>query len=150
MAGESPPEILVCDTSFVSRLPALRVDSDRFAHWDDEVVARIDRAILAISVVTLAEIRFGYKKACWGQARIDESEHRLASFLHIPLDEPDLDEWASLRDYSRRKGCQAGDNDLWIASTANTRNFPLVTCDKDHDRLDDHMRVPVIYLPPHP
>ena len=59
-------------------------------------MGRIDNAVLAISVITLAEARFGYLNAEWGERRITNEERRLASFLQIPLDFPDLDEWGQV------------------------------------------------------
>jgi len=148
MPNEDEPERLLCDTSFVGHVRALRTKPERYSHWDPETLARIDNAILAISVVTLAEARFGYLNADWGEAKIAEEERRLASFLQIPLDVPDLDEWARLRDQAKRQGIAIGDNDLWIAATASTRRYALVTCDQDQLGLDACLPVGVIYLPP--
>lgn len=149
MEAAKPPERLLCDTSFVAHVGVLRVKPERYEHWDQGILSRIEAAVLAISVITLAEARFGYLKANWGQSRIIEEERRLASFLQIPLDYPDLDEWARLRDLAKRSGIAISDNDLWIAATASTRDHPLVTCDQDQVRLDDELPVDVIYLPPH-
>ncbi|MGA8744578.1 MAG: PIN domain-containing protein [Solirubrobacterales bacterium] len=149
MEAASGPERMLCDTSFVAHIGVRRTHPQRYEHWNEKVLARIDVAILAISVVTLAEARFGYLKANWGQPRIGQEERRLGSFLQVPLDYPDLDEWARLKDLSKRTGIAISDNDLWIAATASTRDCPLVTCDRDQERLEPHLSVPVIYLPPH-
>ncbi|MGO9247442.1 MAG: type II toxin-antitoxin system VapC family toxin [Solirubrobacteraceae bacterium] len=114
-------ERILCDTSFVGWSAKRATDPGRFAHWPVPVVERVERAILAISVVTLAEARYGYRNANWGQVRIEREEQRLASFLRVPLDEAILDEWARLRDLSERSGWNITDNDLWIAATASTR-----------------------------
>jgi predicted nucleic acid-binding protein len=148
MEVASAPELLLCDTSFVAHVGARRAQPQRYRHWDEEDIERIEAAILAISVVSLAEARFGYLNANWGQSRIAAEERRLASFLQVPLDLPDLDEWARLKDLARRTGIAISDNDLWIAATASTRSHPLVTCDQDQKRLEPHLSVPVIYLPP--
>lgn len=148
MADSSLPERLLCDTSFVGHAGARRSKPERYQHWDAQALKRIDNSILAISVVTLAEARFGYRKAAWGERRIADEERRLGSFLHIPLDYPDLDEWARLRHVSERRGLTISDNDLWIAATASTRQYPLVTCDKDQFRLDNDLSIDVLYLPP--
>jgi predicted nucleic acid-binding protein len=147
MSTDAVPERLLCDTSFVGHVRALRTKPERYEHWDTEALARIDNAVLAISVVTLAEARFGYLNAGWGEAKIAEEDRRLASFLQIPLDFPDLDEWARLRDQAKRHGIAIGDNDLWIAATASTRGHALVTCDEDQLRLANHLPVAVIYFP---
>jgi len=136
-APASPPERLVCDTNFVGHSAKRAARPERYAHWPADALARIDAAILAISVMTLAETRFGYLNAGWGAQRVEREEQRLAGFLQIPLDGATLDEWARLKVLSRQKGWNVADNDLWIAATASTRGYPLVTCDADQARIDD-------------
>lgn len=92
-----PPERLLCDTSFVGASAKRLAQPARFTHWPADALRRIDSAILAISVVTLAEARYGYLNANWGPVRIDREQHRLAGFLQIPLDPSVIDEWARLR-----------------------------------------------------
>ena len=124
-----------------------REDPSATPHWDPEVLARVDKAITAISVITLAEIRYGHRKADWGAKRIAEAEQSLEAYLRIPLDALVIEEWARLKNITRREGLTCGDNDLWIAATASTpRGYPLVTCDEDHDRIED-AALDVIYLP---
>jgi len=145
-ASSSAPERLLCDTSFVGHSARRAVRPERYAHWRADALARIDAAILAISIVTLAEARFGYLNAGWRARRIGREEHRLASFLQIPLDPATLDEWARLKLLSKQNGWNLADNDLWIAATASARGHALVTCDSDQARIDDP-KVEVLYLP---
>lgn len=139
------PERLLCDTSFVGASAKRAAQPDRFAHWPQGTLDRIDAAILAISVITLAEARYGFLNANWGETRIVREERRLASFLQIPLDPTVVDEWARLKNLSQSNGWNVSDNDLWIAATASTRRHPLVTCDKDQARIDDPA-LDVVYL----
>jgi predicted nucleic acid-binding protein len=142
-----PPERLVCDTSFVAASAKRAARPEQFAHWPTNMIARIDVAILAVSVITLAEARYGYLNASWGVPRIEREERRLAGFLQIPLDLAVVDEWARLKVLSRQNGWNLADNDLWIAATASARGHALVTCDADQARIDDpsldvlHLRV---------
>lgn len=141
----APPERLVCDTSFVGASAKRLARPARVTHWPTEIVRRIDSAILAISVITLAEARYGYLEANWGESRISREESRLAGFLHIPLDLPTVDEWARLKVLSKRNGWNVSDNDLWIAATAGARGYALVTCDSDQARIADS-NLEVLYL----
>lgn len=141
-------ERLLCDTSFVGVSAKRETQPERFSHWPTAALARINRAILAISVITLAEVRFGYRNAGWGTSRIEREERRLASFLQVPLDLEIVDEWARLRDLSKRNGWNVGDNDLWIAATASSRGYCLVTCDRDQARIDDTSLEILHLLPP--
>ncbi len=142
----SPPERLLCDTSFVGASAKRSAQPDRFSHWPKQTLDRIDAAILAISVITLAEARYGYLNAGWGAARIEREERRLAGFLQIPLDLTIVDEWARLKVLSRQNGWNVADNDLWIAATASARGHALVTCDADQARIDDPA-LEVVHLP---
>jgi predicted nucleic acid-binding protein len=141
-----PPELLLCDTSFVAASAKRSAHPEQFAHWLSETVDRIDIAILAISVITLAEARYGYLNAGWGTTRIEREERRLAGFLQIPLDLTIIDEWARLKVRSRQNGWNLADNDLWIAATASARGHALVTCDGDQARIDDPS-LEVLHLP---
>lgn len=141
-----PPERLVCDTSFVGHSARRSARSGRYAHWPTDTLGRVDAAILSISVITLAEARYGYLNAGWGPARIEREERRLAGFLQIPLDPTVLDEWARLRVLSRQNGWNVGDNDLWIAATWSARGHALVTCDADQARIVDP-GLEVLHLP---
>jgi predicted nucleic acid-binding protein len=148
MAPRWTTETLVCDTSFVSHdWRRLRVP-DRYRHWDAATVSRLDAARLAISVVTIAEVRFGQLRGRWGDRRIARSERMLARFMPLTLDDPQLDEWARLRNAARAGGIAIGDNDLWIAATASVRETVLVTCDRDHLRIARDLPVEVMYLRP--
>ena len=147
MSGSpSPPERLLCDTSFVGASAKRLAQPGRFAHWPSDALLRIDAAILAISVITLAEARYGYLNAGWGTARIAREEHRLAGFLQVPLDPSVIDEWARLRLSSKQSGWNVGDNDLWIAATASARGYVLLTCDADQARIADST-LDVLHLP---
>lgn len=146
MAGSPLPEVLLCDTSFVGHVTRRGARPELYEHWPASVVDRIDRGIKAISVVTLAEERWGYRKAKWGQEKIAQAERRLASYLHLALDMSVVDEWGRLRHLSNANAWNVGDNDLWIAATASSRSLGLVTCDRDQERIKDPA-LEVIYLP---
>lgn len=144
MSARPNAELLLCDTSFVAALAAQQARRGRSGQWPRQLLARIRAAVLAISVVTLAEARFGYLRA-----RIEREEQRLSALVHVPLDATTVDEWARLKDASERSGWNVGDNDLWIAATASGRALPLVTCDADHNRMTVS-GLDVIYLPIEP
>jgi predicted nucleic acid-binding protein len=141
-------ETLICDTSFVSHFFRLRRWPERYANWNQAAVARVKTAILAVSIVTVAELRAGYLEAGWGSRRIAEMELQWASFLHLLIDDPHLNAWSRLRADARGRGVAIGDNDLWIAATATVRQQTLVTCDLDHIRLAPQLPVEVLYLAP--
>lgn len=132
-ASDEASETILCDTSFVSVMQA----GDASAKWPAEARARLDAAVLAINIVTLAELRAGHIYAGWGQPRRDRAEQLIASYLLVPLDMATVNECARLRVECRRGGVTVPENDIWIAATANTRGWPLVSCDKHFDAIPD-------------
>lgn len=143
------PEVLLCDTSFVGLMERAAGRPDRIAHWPDAIRERLDEAILAISVITRAEMKAGYAYAGWGERRIERSEDLLRAYSAIPLDEECLNTWAALKACGMPDGWNVGDNDLWIAATAVSRELPLVTCDTDFSRIAEP-RLDLLYLPAGP
>ena len=149
MADGQPPEVILCDTTFVSVQEISERKPEAIAHWPRDVLSRIDSAILVVSVFTLAEIRAGRIAADWGQRRSGRQERLLAAYVTVPLDEDILNEYATLHAWSVR-GHLMKHNDMWIAATAIVRGFPLVSCDKDFERIADAHGLEHIYLPRNP
>jgi len=96
-----------------------------------------ERRVLAISVITLAELRDGHIYANWGAPRRARAEGIIASYLLIPLDMAIVDRCSSLRAACRHAGVSVPDNDIWIAATAITRGWPLASCDAHFDAIPD-------------
>jgi predicted nucleic acid-binding protein len=141
-------ETLICDTSFVSHLLSRQERPDRYPHWSADDLARIRASLLAISIVTISELRAGYLHAGWGSRRIAKAERQWADFLPLLIDDPHLNAWARLWATAKARGVAIGDNDLWIAATAACHGHILVTCDRDHVRLAPDLPVEVLYLAP--
>jgi len=121
-----PAEIILCDTTFVSLQERAGQRPETIAHWPHEALDRVDHAILALSVFSLAEIRAGRIYAGWGETRSERQEARLRAFLLVPLDEAILDQYARLHAWNL-KGHSIQHNDLWIAASAISRTLPLVS-----------------------
>lgn len=134
------PETILCDTSFVSVMQS----SGPLATWPADARTRLDSAVLAINVVTLAELRDGHIYAGWGAKKRARAEQLIASYLLVPLDMATVNDFARLRAACRTGGVTVPDNDIWIAATANTRGWSLVSCDKHFDLIPDvdHFRLP--------
>ncbi len=141
-------ETLICDTSFVGHFLRMKERPEHYAHWDELDLARLAAATLAISIVTVAELRAGYLDAGWGTRRIALAERQWAAFLPLLIDDPYLNAWARLWATAKARGVAIGDYDLWVAATAGVRNNVLVTCDRDHVRIAPALAVEVLYLRP--
>lgn len=149
MAEAQSPEVILCDTTFVSLQELSKRRPEVVAHWLPDVLSRIDSAILAVSVFTLAEIRAGRIAANWGQRRSERQEQLLAAYVTVPLDEDILNEYATLHAWSVR-GRPTPHNDMWIAATAIARGFPLVSCDAHFNQIADAHGLDHIYMPRNP
>ncbi|HEX6703071.1 MAG TPA: type II toxin-antitoxin system VapC family toxin [Gaiellaceae bacterium] len=139
------PEVLVCDTSFISHFEQAQRKPERYTHWPSPTLDRIARAVLAVTPFTLGELRAGYLIAGWGPARRAVLENRLAGYVLIPLDEPALADYATLHAHCRSAGVGIDHNDMWIAAIAISQGLELVTCDRAQANLPG---VRAIFLPP--
>jgi predicted nucleic acid-binding protein len=135
------PETILCDTSFVSVVQSAVVRGGVQPRWPENARRRLDSAVLAISVVSLAELRDGHIYAGWGEARRARAEGLIASYLWVPLDVATVNECARLRAACRSSGVVVPDNDIWIAAAANVRGWTLVSCDRHFDSIPnvDHL-----------
>jgi tRNA(fMet)-specific endonuclease VapC len=93
---------------------------------------------VAISIITLFELKYGVEKSQYRQ----RSEDALAKFL-LPLTLIDLDrsaaeEAAAVRAQLEKKGISIGPYDLLIAGLARSRDLTLVTNNtREFERIDD-------------
>lgn len=90
---------------------------------------------IAVSVVTVAELRLGVLAAGDGptRARRLETLTRADALDPLPVDRPVAAAWATLRLALRDAGKRMPLNDSWIAATALARNIPVVSQDADYD-----------------
>jgi predicted nucleic acid-binding protein len=92
-------------------------------------------ASLALSVVTLAELRagvLGARDLATRSQRLATLEHAL-SLDAVPIDAAVAEAWALLRVRLRDAGRRMKTNDSWIAATALALGVPVVTQDADFD-----------------
>lgn len=88
---------------------------------------------LAVSIITIGELRAGVLAACDVEAR----DRRLATLTSAQTLEPiEIDgavaaQWARLRVLLRDAGQRMPVNDSWIAATAMALEVPVVTQDDD-------------------
>ena len=139
---------LICDTSFVGHFLRREERPVGYESWGVDVLGWIEESPWAVSIVTVAEARYGYLSSGWGNTRLAEAEARLRRFRWIPVRHRYVGEWARLRAASPRRGIAIGDNDLWIAATASVGERVLVTCDRDHQRIAPELPVEVVFLAP--
>ncbi|HRE18195.1 MAG TPA: type II toxin-antitoxin system VapC family toxin [Rhodocyclaceae bacterium] len=92
-----------------------------------ERFARHQAAELAMSVVTLGELRFGAEKSHSREAALSTIA-RLASLIEVmPLPEAAGDHYGQIRATLHRQGQIIGNNDLWLAAHARAEGWILVS-----------------------
>lgn len=86
-----------------------------------------------ISFMTLAELHYGTLKNNWGERRrADLMAHVAHGYLIYPFNHALCEQWAEVRDRTRRVGSQISESDSWIAATAMLYSIPLVTNNRSH------------------
>ncbi len=91
----------------------------------------LQNATWLISFQTVAEMRFGARKAGWGASRQQDLERFLQRFQVVPSTDPLATCWAEVKLESQRAGLRLEAGDAWIAATARLLNAPLLTHDRD-------------------
>jgi predicted nucleic acid-binding protein len=90
---------------------------------------------VAVSVITVGELRLGVLAAAEGQTRARRLETltRAEALDPIPIDARVAHAWATLRLALRDTGMRMPLNDSWIAATAIAHRIPVVSQDADYD-----------------
>jgi predicted nucleic acid-binding protein len=90
---------------------------------------------IAVSVITIGELRLGVLVATEGSARAQRLETmQLAELLEpLPVTRQVAARWAALRLALREAGRRMPLNDSWIAATALVHEMPVVSQDDDYD-----------------
>jgi predicted nucleic acid-binding protein len=92
---------------------------------------------IAVSVVTIGELRLGVLAASDGptRARRLETLLRAEAIDPLPIDASVAHAWASLRLALRDNGLRMPLSDSWIAATAIANLMPVVAQDSDYDAV---------------
>jgi predicted nucleic acid-binding protein len=80
---------------------------------------------LAVSFMTVAEMREGAVLARWGKRRLTHLETTLKQLLILQSDDAVCQQWAAVR--ASRRAQPIGVADAWIAATALAHGLELVT-----------------------
>jgi tRNA(fMet)-specific endonuclease VapC len=100
-----------------------------------EIVSQAE--LIFISPIVLGELRAGF---LLGSKR-DRNERELQLFLHAPrirvlaLDEETSDRYAVIRVTLKKAGTPVAVNDLWIAASAMQHGLPVLTSDRDFQKI---------------
>jgi tRNA(fMet)-specific endonuclease VapC len=97
----------------------------------------------AISVITVSELLHGVHRASGARRTRRKAfvEHVLAGLEPVPITEPVARVHAEIWSDLERRGRSVGAHDLWIAATALTHGFGVVTRNRDGFRRVRGLRV---------
>ena len=125
MARRSRAELAIADTSVF-----IAVEQKR-------KMAGTPPKRVAVSVVTVGELRLGVLVAAAGAARARrlETVSRAEALDPLPIDSRVAHAWAALRLALRDRGRRMPINDSWIAATAIAHRLPVVAQDGDYDEV---------------
>jgi predicted nucleic acid-binding protein len=87
---------------------------------------------IAITFVTLGELRFWGNKRGWSKKKWEDLASRLRSVVIIPYDDAICSVYAELKAELSKAGKTVADNDLWIASCAVRHGLTLLTHNRAH------------------
>lgn len=82
---------------------------------------------LVLSMVTLAELRYGAEKSQAREKAIKAIEQLSRHIQIAELDEVVAEHYADIRAQLERQGKPIGNNDLWLAAHARAKNWVLVS-----------------------
>lgn len=121
--GTGPIEAAIADTSLFIALE------------QERPLADAPPPSIAVSVVTIAELRLGVLAAATDDARARRLDTLTfaESLEPFPVNERAAAAWARLRLDLRRVGRRMPVNDSWIAATAIANHMAVVTQDADYD-----------------
>lgn len=110
------------------------LDTDTFSAIAREHNAALRRRVegmrlqdLALSIVTVAEVRFGQALNPLAVKLRQRVDALLDAMQRLPLGSNVVPHYAAVRAHLQKKGTPIGQNDLWLAAHALAEDFTLVT-----------------------
>lgn len=88
---------------------------------------QISASNLVLSMVTLAELRYGAEKSQAKEKAIKAIDQLSRHIQIAELDEVVAEHYADIRAQLERQGKPIGNNDLWLAAHARAKNWVLVS-----------------------
>ena len=113
-----------------------------------EVLTHVPR--IGINSIVLGEWLSGFAIGTREEANRQELQQFLTSerVHQLVIDAETAGHYAVVYRELRRRGRPIPTNDMWIAATAISRRFALVSCDQDFDRIAGPFPLDHIYLRP--
>jgi predicted nucleic acid-binding protein len=102
----------------------------------DRYWRHLERRRLSLTLISVAEMRYGARIASWGRERWSQLEAFTAGCTLIPGNAEIASVAAEVMAYRKKVGRRMEWPDAWIAATAITHDLPLATHDADFFGID--------------
>lgn len=92
---------------------------------------------LYLTPIVLGELKAGFLLGRRGE----ENERSLREFLQSPrvsvlaIDDETADRWAIIAAFLKKAGTPVASNDIWIAASAMQHGLPILTSDRDFQKI---------------
>lgn len=129
----SPSSLVLLDTNVLVALARGR-DLGMYINTEYRLSQRPERPLL--SSIVSGEIWGLAKSWGWKATKRDQLDRILSELVYVSAGEaPIVNAYADLYAQVTSAGTPLGENDLWIAATAQAANATVLTTDTDFDRL---------------
>ena len=91
---------------------------------------------LTVPVIVVGELQYGARKSSRAKNNLALFERFLSNFEIIPVDEKVAVIYGDTKELLRTKGINIPENDIWIAATAKSRMYKLLTYDAHFKSID--------------
>jgi len=115
---------VLLDTNVASYLFKYSPESERYRR-------HIQKRELALALISVAELRYGARRANWGSERCVQLERYIGSCTLIPGSGEIARVAAKVMDQRKRVGRRMEWPDAWVAATALVHRLPLISHDAD-------------------
>jgi predicted nucleic acid-binding protein len=120
---------VLLDTNVASYLMKGTAEAERYRR-------HVERQRIALTLISVAEMRYGGLKADWGEERRLQLERFIAGCTLIPGNAEIALTAAAIMNHRKRIGRRMEWPDAWVAATAIAHGLPLITHDADFYGID--------------
>ena len=102
-----------------------------------EHMAALERVRVSVSAVTIAELAYGAARCAKPDYELAQVNRLVRNFVVLPVDSAVAMQYGAVKWHLASRGELLEDNDLFIAATALSRGFTLVTHDRGFSPIPD-------------
>jgi tRNA(fMet)-specific endonuclease VapC len=101
----------------------------------------LESTLKVISFMTVAELYRWAIESNWGERNKAKLDQRLREYFVYGVNEPLIQQWASITAEASSRGTPIEVDDAWIAATALLHDYPLITHNRKHFEVIPGLKV---------